>query len=142
MLINDTESQLLWLEFALVMAKSDTGSAENVPKTGTVAAFAEAGAWRPVGSGWQPLYGSFQGLGFSVEWHDFTAKQEFDWSASFHPDCVELCLNLSGDGYVEGGGQRADIAPLSVAFYRQGEERLIGRRLADSTPWLKTIFAP
>jgi AraC-like DNA-binding protein len=121
------------------MAKPETNSAANAPQPGADTAFAEAKAWRPVGSGWQPLYGSFQGLGFSVEWHDFTAKQEFDWSASFHPDCVELCLNLSGEGYVEGGGQRADIAPLSVAFYRQGEERLIGRRLAGQHHQFLTI---
>ncbi len=121
------------------MAKPDTGSADNVPQTGAGAVFAEAKAWRPVGSGWQPLYGSFQGLGFSVEWHDFEAKQEFDWSASFHPDCLELCLNLVGEGFVEGGGTRADITPLSVAFYRQGTERLIGKRLPGQQHQFMTI---
>lgn len=121
------------------MAKPDTGSAADTPNTGVATPFAEAKAWRPVGSGWQPLYGSFQGLGFSVEWHDFEAKQEFDWSASFHPDCVELCLNLAGEGFVEGGGQRADITPLSVAFYRQGTERLVGKRIAGQQHQFLTI---
>lgn len=121
------------------MAKPDTGSAADTPNTGVATPFAEAKVWRPVGSGWQPLYGSFQGLGFSVEWHDFEAKQEFDWSASFHPDCVELCLNLAGEGFVEGGGQRADITPLSVAFYRQGTERLVGKRIAGQQHQFLTI---
>jgi hypothetical protein len=62
------------------------------PKTMTTVAtknFSEAGAWREVGGGWQPLFGSFRGAGFSIEWHDFFAKREFDWGASFHPGCVE-----------------------------------------------------
>ncbi|HEY1174076.1 MAG TPA: helix-turn-helix domain-containing protein [Verrucomicrobiae bacterium] len=121
------------------MAKNGTSASEGNPAKGGPVVFAEATAWRPVGSGWQPLFGSFQGLGFSVEWHDFTNKEELDWSASFHPDCIELCLNLSGEGFVEGGGTRSDIAPLSVAFYRQGEERLIGRRLAGQQHQFLTI---
>ena len=39
-------------------------------------------------AGWQPLFGSFRGVGYSFEWHDFQAEREFDWSPSFHPDCV------------------------------------------------------
>jgi len=47
------------------------------PKTKTVAApFTEAGAWRDVGGGWQPLFGSFHGAGYSIEWHDFFARRE------------------------------------------------------------------
>ena len=55
------------------------------------AGFTEASAWRDVGAGWQPIFGSFRGVGFSFEWHDFQTKREFDWAASFHPGCVELC---------------------------------------------------
>lgn len=97
-------------------------------KKGTAPVFAEATAWKPIGSGWQPLYGNFHGAGFSVEWHDFNARQEIDWSASFHPHCVELCLNLAGEGFVEGGGKRVDFSPLSVGFYRRGDEHLVGKR--------------
>ena len=32
--------------------------------------FSEAGAWRDVGKGWQPIFGSFHGAGYSIEWHD------------------------------------------------------------------------
>ncbi|MGC3960532.1 MAG: hypothetical protein QM813_22155 [Verrucomicrobiota bacterium] len=47
------------------------------------AAFSESEAWRDVGAGWQPLYGSFRGVGYSFEWHDFQAKREFDWCPEF-----------------------------------------------------------
>jgi len=33
--------------------------------------FSEAGARRDAGNGWQPLFGSFHGAGYSIEWHDF-----------------------------------------------------------------------
>src|ERR1051325_11714133 len=74
-------------------------------------AFTYSRAWRDVGAGWQPLFGSFRGTGYSIEWHDFFARREFDWAASFHPGCIELCLNLEGDGFVEGRGARAEFAP-------------------------------
>lgn len=122
-------------EMAKPESNTEPGPATQRPAT----AFGEAPAWRSVGSGWQPLYGSFQGLGFSVEWHDFQAKEEINWSASFHPDCVELCLNLAGEGFVEGGGQRAEITPLSTAFYRQGAEPLVGKRKAGQQHQFLTI---
>jgi AraC-like DNA-binding protein len=92
------------------------------------AAFTEAGAWRDVGKGWQPLFGNFHGAGYSIEWHDFMAKREFDWAASFHPGCVELCLNLEGHGFVEGGGDRAEFTPNTAGFYHRKEEPLEARR--------------
>ncbi len=85
--------------------------------------FSEAGAWRDVGAGWQPLFGSFRGVGYSIEWHDFLAKREFDWAASFHPGCVELCLNLEGHGFVEGRGGRTEFAPDTVGFYHRTDEQ-------------------
>ena len=93
--------------------------------------FSEAGAWRDVGAGWQKVFGSFRGLGYSIEWHDFRAKGEFDWAPSFHPDCVELCLNLDGKGFVEGRNHRAEFAPYTAGFYcRRREESLTARRAA------------
>jgi AraC family transcriptional regulator len=91
-------------------------------------AFSEAPAWRDVGRGWQPLFGNFRGLGFSIEWHDFFARNELDWSASFHPGCVELCLNLDGHGFVESRGARAEFAPGTVGFYHRASESLTAKR--------------
>ena len=101
--------------------------------------FSEAGAWRDVGGGWQPLFGSFRGVGFSIEWHDFFAKREFDWAPSFHPGCVELCLNLEGHGFVAGQGSRAEFAPGTVGFYHRRDEPLAAKRTAKEQHQFLTV---
>ncbi|MFM2081576.1 MAG: Transcriptional regulator containing domain, AraC family [Verrucomicrobiota bacterium] len=101
--------------------------------------FTEAGAWRDVGAGWQPLFGNFRGAGFSIEWHDFFAKREFDWAASFHPGCVELCLNLDGHGFVEGRGERAEFAPNTAGFYHRKNEPLTAKRIANQQHQFLTV---
>jgi AraC-like DNA-binding protein len=103
------------------------------------APFTEAGAWRDVGKGWQPLYGSFQGAGYSIEWHDFFARREFDWAASFHPGCVELCLNLDGHGFVAGKNSRAEFAPGMAGFYHRGDEPLTAKRAAGEQHRFLTV---
>jgi AraC-like DNA-binding protein len=103
------------------------------------AAFTETGAWRDVGAGWQPLCGSFHGSGFSLEWHDFVARREFDWGATFHPGCVELCLNLEGHGYVEKSGNRMEFGPNTAGFYHRDQEPLSGRRLASERHRFLTV---
>ena len=92
------------------------------------AGFTEAGAWQPVGDGWQPLHGNFHDLGYSVEWHDFETAKDLDWSGSFHPGGVEICLNLAGCGEVRAGSRELEFAPLTKGFYLQGESRLKGVR--------------
>jgi len=101
--------------------------------------FSEARAWRDVGGGWQPLFGRFRGAGFSIEWHDFYAKHELDWAASFHPDCVELCLNLDGRGFVEGGGQRMEFQPDTAGFYHRKDEPLMAKRFANQQHRFLTV---
>lgn len=101
--------------------------------------FSESEAWRDVGAGWQPLFGSFRGVGYSVEWHDFEAREEFDWGPSFHPECVELCLNLGGTGYVESRGRRADFAPKTAGFYYRENEPLTAKRAAGERHQFLTV---
>ncbi len=101
--------------------------------------FTEAEAWRDAGGGWQPLFGSFRGVGYSIEWHDFFAKREIDWAASFHPGCVELCLNLDGHGFVEGQGSRAEFAPNTAGFYHRRDEPLTARRNAREQHQFLTV---
>jgi len=103
------------------------------------AGFTENGAWRDVGAGWQPLFGSFRGTGFSFEWHDFFARRELDWAASFHPDGVELCLNLDGHGYVAGRGCRAEFAPDTAGFYHYKDEPLAAWRSANEQHRFLTV---
>jgi AraC-like DNA-binding protein len=102
-------------------------------------AFSEVGAWRDVGSGWQPLFGSFRGAGFSIEWHDFFAQRELDWGASFHPSCVELCLNLDGHGFVESKGNRTEFSPDTAGFYHRKDEPLTAKRFANQQHRFLTV---
>src|ERR1044071_6947350 len=101
--------------------------------------FSESNAWRDVGAGWQPLFGSFRGVGYSVEWHDFFADHDLDWAASFHEQCVELCLNLDGQGFVEGRGGRTEFAPNTAVFYHRDREPLNGRRVAGQRHQFLTL---
>ncbi len=102
-------------------------------------AFSEAGAWRDVGAGWQKVFGSFRGTGYSIEWHDFVAKREFDWAPSFHPECVELCLNLEGNGFVESNGSRAEFAPNTAGFYFRQQKPLTAKRAAGERHQFLTV---
>ncbi len=105
--------------------------------------FAEAPAWKAVGLGWHPLFGNYRDLGFSFEWHEFTAKEVFDWSRSFHPGSVELCLNLDGGGTVADGRQTVDILPQTFAFYFQGQPPLTATRNTGEEHRFITIeFSP
>jgi len=101
--------------------------------------FSEANAWENVGGGWQPLFGSFRGAGYSIEWHDFFARREVDWAASFHPNGVELCLNLGGHGFVAGPGARAEFVPNSVGFYHRKTEPLTAKREAGEQHQFLTV---
>jgi AraC-like DNA-binding protein len=103
------------------------------------AEFSEVSAWRDVGAGWQQVFGSFHGTGYSIEWHDFRAKREFDWASSFHPDCVELCLNLDGSGFVEGRGTRAEFVRHTAGFYYRQKEPLTAKRLAGERHQFLTV---
>jgi AraC-like DNA-binding protein len=91
-------------------------------------AFSEMDAWKPFGHGWRQLHGSFREAGYSVEWHDFTAAAPLDWSRTFHPGSLEICLNLSGNADVRTAGERLELAPLTAGFYAQNDASLKGSR--------------
>ncbi len=81
--------------------------------------WSEASVWRPLGSGWRQLYGGFYEVGVSVEWQEFELYA-FEWSRSFHPESLELCLNLAGHGSIHCVESAVDIEPLTAAFYSTG----------------------
>ncbi len=93
------------------------------------AALAENGAWREVEPGWRQLYGDFDRLGVSVEWHDFQTDRPLDWGVSFHPRSVEFCLNMHGRGAV-GERSQADYVPGSAGYYAVNDEPLRASRQA------------
>lgn len=92
-------------------------------------ALAERGAWAAVAHGWRQLYGDFDRLGVSVEWHDFRTEQPLDWGRSFHARSLEFCLNLQGRGAVaEHSGTRSQYSPGSSGYYAIGDEPLVASR--------------
>ena len=101
--------------------------------------FTERPAWNAIGDGWRHLHGSVRGLGVSFEWHDFKTHAEFDWGNSFHPGSIEVCLNLAGNGSVALNGQTAEFAPLTIGFYRRGEQPLRAARQADQRHQFLTV---
>src|ERR1700722_5914333 len=113
--------------------------------------FSETDVWKPFGHGWRKLHGGFRNAGYSVEWHDFTATDPLDWSKTFHPGSLEICLNLSGHGEVRAAGETLELGPLMAGFYaqngasltasRQGGERHQFIPIELSLPFLETHIA-
>ena len=101
--------------------------------------FAEAPAWQTIGAGWRPMFGSFAKLGFSFEWHEFHSSTDLDWARSFHPNSVEVCLNLDGNGAISNGKDKVEIAPRTLGFYYQGDPGLEALRLANQTHRFITV---
>lgn len=95
--------------------------------------------WRSAGARWRQLFGDFTRLGVSFEWHDVPPEKEVDWAPSFHPDGVELCLNLSGEGQVEASTETLHLGPWSAGFYRLGRNGLRARRLPGSEHQFITV---
>ena len=104
-------------------------------------AAAERGAWRTVPQGWRQLYGDFDRIGVSVEWHDFRTKRPLDWGLSFHPRSVEFCLNVEGRGAV-GAQSEADYVPGSAGYYALTDEPLqASRRGGDHHQFVTLEFS-
>jgi AraC-like DNA-binding protein len=86
------------------------------------------------------LHGSVAHAGASFEWHDFkTSGGEFDWGKTFHPGSVEVCLNLEGNGKVALNKNEIVFTPLTVGFYRRGEQVLRATRQADQRHQFLTV---
>ena len=101
-------------------APSEVGVIRKRP----VPSLSEAAIWQVVGKGWRQLHGGYFETGASIESHDFQLKHRFEWSRSFHPDSLEVCLNLAGHGMIRCGEDVLKIAPLTAAFYLPGSQSL------------------
>lgn len=121
------------------MPGSPTSKSAKKPERLAAPSFSELGAWAGVGEGWQHLHGSFRELGYSIEWHDFTAVGDMDWARSFHPGGLEICLNLAGNATVRAGRERLDLAPLTAGFYLQNEAGLAAVRAGGERHQFITI---
>jgi AraC-like DNA-binding protein len=76
------------------------------------------------------LAGSFSRDGFSFEWHELQPAANLNWANSFHPESVEICLNLRGSGWVVAEGARMDFGPDTAAFFATNGSHLQAQRLA------------
>jgi len=88
--------------------------------------------WGGANGTWKPLHGRIARDGFSIEWHDVKVSRDFPWADSFHPQSLEICLNLAGRGVVRHGGETLEILPRSVSFYSVGDTPLVASREPDS----------
>lgn len=113
--------------------KSATAIVSSVPAGG------EAALWRALGARWRQLFGDFARLGVSFEWHELDAGIEVDWAPSFHPDSIELCLNLTGAGEVASDKSASRFGPWTAGFYRQGKDPLQARRLGGEPHQFITV---
>jgi AraC-like DNA-binding protein len=115
------------------IVKVDTAISRGKSKRnrrGHVLPFSEASVWRPYAGGWRQLYGNFLESGISIEWHDFELETDStcEWSRSFHPESLELCLNLVGRGSIRHAGSTVDFGSLTAGFYATGSNELLALR--------------
>jgi AraC-like DNA-binding protein len=99
----------------------------------------EAAVWQSVQNGWRQLYGGFYGLGVSIESHSFELASPFEWSRSFHPDSLELCLNLAGSASVRCADGGVDFELLTAGFYLPGKQALQAWRAANQPHRFLTV---
>ena len=74
-----------------------------------------------IGDGSRLLYSS---LGVGIKGYDFETTGVFEWSRSFQPGRLELCLNLAGTGFIRGVQSGVEFGPLTAGFYMPGEMEL------------------
>jgi len=114
-------------------APSPTPPVPSAPK------LAEQAVWSHVQGEWRPLDGSFFDGGVSIEWHDFRVDSEMDWARSFHPGCLEICLNFSGSGSIQDGAAQRRLEAGQVALYTTHPGRPKATRAAGSTHRFLTL---
>jgi len=118
---NKSHLVLVWSSMA---GNSSTEAAQRCSRRAGKPEFTEATAWEQIGAGWSQLHGNFRESGYSIEWHEFTPRRDFDWAQSFHPESLEICLNLSGRAEVQAGHRALSLTDATTGFYAQGESRL------------------
>ena len=123
-----------------VLTKSAISRGLPKPRRKTqVSRLREAPVWQPAGGVWRQLYGGFYDLGVSIEWQEFELPHAFEWSRSFHPDSLELCLNLAGRGSVGCEAGVLTFEPLTAGFYLPGKRALQAWRDASQPHRFLTV---
>lgn len=125
--------------YKIVSNKTHPYRTPSSPSRNVTRDFSETLAWSSVGAGWRPLHGNFRNRGYSIEWHDFTADADLDWSRSFHPGSVEICLNLAGSAEVRAKSGTVEFAPQTAGFYFQQNPSLCAVRRGGERHQFLTI---
>lgn len=99
----------------------------------------EAPAWSGIDGEWRTIHGSFYEEGVSVEWHDFQSATRLDWARSFHPESLEICLNLEGEGRFKSGRSQTRLAPQRITHYTADSDRLSAQREAGERHRFLTV---
>lgn len=139
----ETHSQLMRSAFNRAVSVVTTVLKVDYEETSNGSAWTEKPTWRHFPNGWKPLFGRVADGGVSIEWHDFKTGKPFAWGESFHPNTVEVCLNLEGEGTIEHRGATSRLVPSTIGVYVRGEEPLSAIRAAHQQHRFVTIeFAP
>ena len=88
--------------------------------------------WAKVIGTWRPLFGNIGELGASIEWHDFRLAEDFDWTPTFHPDCLEICLNYTGQADFHLQKHKSELSDNQLAWYLPGRLPVDAKRRANS----------
>ena len=102
----------------------------------------EAPFWNGIGAAWRQLAGGMDATGFSFEYHEWESGPAVDWSNSFHPQSVEICLNLEGAGWVAAGSNRMAFQAETAGFFGcNGATLLAGREALQRHRFLSVEFS-
>ncbi len=73
-------------------------------------------------------FGNFSEDGFCLSFHEFSHTGPLDWSGSFQPQTLGLCLNLSGTGSIESPSGLMTLQPGKAGFFISGKQAIAARR--------------
>jgi AraC-like DNA-binding protein len=69
-------------------------------------------------------FGNFSDDGFCLSLHEFSHTSPFEWSSSFRPQSLGLCLNLGGTGSIESSRELVTLQPGKAGFFVSGKRAL------------------
>ena len=69
-------------------------------------------------------------MGWSFEWHDFEPATRVEWGRSFHPQGLEVCLNLTGNARLAAKKNEVELRTDTAALYVTGDTPLTAWREA------------
>lgn len=119
-----------------------SGQGEDRPAPPHSALFLnERSIWLSAQTESRRVYGDLAGEGIAIEWQNFelSAGNTLEWPRSFHLSSLELCLNLSGHGFLQSAESKVSFEPWTAFFYSSGNRELHASRRAGERHRFLTI---